>query len=235
MAERVVMPRAYGVPIPEGIDPAVAAAVPGAALTALLPLRCGANLEAGETVLVHGATGFSGRLAVQIAGLRGAGRVVGTGRHAASLHALGELGADAVIDLTRSDDEVVAALRREAGDSGYAVVLDYLWGRPTELLLRALVPDRISFAQRSTRLVQIGVSAGPTIALAGEALRTSGLRIIGAGDAVTAEAVGEATQQVWGWIAAGKLEAAIERVPLRDVERAWLAADAHGSRVVIVP
>jgi NADPH:quinone reductase-like Zn-dependent oxidoreductase len=85
MAERAVMPRAYGVLIPDGIDAAAAAAVPSSALTALLPFRCGAKLEPGETVLVHGATGFSGRLAIQIAKLLGAGRVVGSGRHAASL------------------------------------------------------------------------------------------------------------------------------------------------------
>jgi NADPH:quinone reductase-like Zn-dependent oxidoreductase len=209
--------------------------VPRSALTALLPLLCGAKLEPGETVLVNGATGFSGRLAIQVARLLGAGRVVGSGRHPASLRSLGDLGADAAVDLTRADAAVVAAFRREAGDAGYAVVLDYLWGRPTELLLQALVPDQISFAQHRMRLVQIGVSAGPTVALAGEALRTSGLCIMGAGDSMTPEAVGEATRRVWEWIAAGKLEAAIERVPLHDIERAWLAAKPHGSRLVIVP
>lgn len=71
--------------------------------------------------------------------------------------------------------------------------------------------------------------------LAGEALRPSGLCIIGTGDSMTPEAVGEATRRVWEWIAAGKLEAAIERVALHDIERAWLAAEPHGSRLVIVP
>jgi NADPH2:quinone reductase len=235
MAERVAAPRAYGVPIPDGVDPAVAAAVPGSALTALLPLRCGAKLAPGEMVLVNGATGFSGRLAIQVARLLGAGRVVGTGRHRASLVALSRLGADAVVDLTLPDDAVVAAFRREAGDSGYGVILDFLWGYPTELLLEALVPDDLSFAQSATRLVQIGVGAGPTIALAGDTLRTSGLRIIGAGDAVTPEAVGDAARQVWEWIAGNRLEAAIERVALHDIERAWLTSDLHGTRIVIVP
>lgn len=140
-----------------------------------------------------------------------------------------------MVDLTRSDDEVVGAFRREAGDSGYAVILHSVWGHPTELLLQALVPDQLSFAPHCTRLVQIGVSAGPTITLAAEALRTSGLRIMGAGDAVTPEAVGKATRQVWEWIAAEKLEAAIEPVALHEIERAWLTSNVHGSRVVIVP
>jgi NADPH2:quinone reductase len=235
MAERAVVPRAHGVPIPGGVDPAVAAAVPGSAVTALLPLRRGAGFEPGETVLVQGATGFSGRLAVQAARLLGAGRVVGSGRRAAGLDSLRELGADAAIDLTRPDEEVVAAFRREAGDAGYGVVLDYLWGRPTELLLRALVPDDLAFGRRRTRLVQVGAGAGPTVALAAEVLRTSGLRVMGAGDALTAEAVGEATRQVWEWIAAGRLRAAIRRVTLDEVERAWLSPARDGSRVVVIP
>ena len=235
MAERAVMPRAHGVPVPDGVDPAVAAAVPRSAVTALLPLRGGASLEPGETVLVQGATGFSGRLAIQVARLAGAGRVVGSGRHAGSLRALEELGADAVVDLTRPDEEVVAAFRGEAGEAGYGVVLDYLWGRPTELLLRALVPDEIAFARHPARLVQIGVSAGPTISLPADALRTSGLRIMGAGDALTPEALSDATRQVWEWISMERLRAAIRRVALDEIEAAWLAPERDGSRVVVVP
>jgi hypothetical protein len=88
---------------------------------------------------------------------------------------LRDLGADAVVDLTRCDDEVVGVFRREAGDSGYGVILDSVWGHPTGLLLQALILD-----------------------------------------AVTPEVVGEATRQVWEWIAAEKLEAAIEPVALHE-------------------
>lgn len=235
MAERAVMPRVAAVPIPDGVDPAVAASVPSSALTALLPFRCGAGLEPGETVLVQGATGFSGRLAVQVAKLGGAGRVVGSGRDPESLRALLDLGADAVVDLTGPDEEVVAAFRRAAGDAGYGVVLDYVWGRPTELLLRALVPDEIALDGRRTRLVHVGAGAGPTIALPGDALRTSGLRIMGAGDGVTPEAMRNPAGEVWAWIAAGELRTSIERVPLSDVERAWRTPPPPGARVVVMP
>ena len=107
------------------------------------PYRRGDLSTSGARETPGGATGFSGRLAIQIAKLLGAGRVVGSGRHAASLRVLSELGANPVVDLTRSDDEVVAAVRREAGDSGYGVILDPRWGHPTELLLQALVPDQL--------------------------------------------------------------------------------------------
>jgi NADPH:quinone reductase-like Zn-dependent oxidoreductase len=170
MAEKTLVPkkyRPYVTTIPEGIDSLLAAALPAAALTSLLPLKYGVNLRPGETVLVNGATGVSGKVAVQMARLLGAGKIVGTGRDDASLQAVLKLGADAVIDTRKSDDEVKEAFLQEAG-KGYDVVLDYLWGHPTELLLQTLVPKEAGFARHKTRLVQIGEAAGPTITLLAE-------------------------------------------------------------------
>src|ERR1700743_1280694 len=95
--------------IPDGIDPAIAAAVPPSALTSFLPLKHTAKIEKGETVLINGATGVSGRMALQIAKLLGAGRVVGTGRNDTSLKLLKDLGADAVIALKQSDETLLEA------------------------------------------------------------------------------------------------------------------------------
>jgi NADPH:quinone reductase-like Zn-dependent oxidoreductase len=103
------------------------------------------------------------------------------------------------------------------------------------LLMEALVPRELSFAKHRVRLVQIGEMAGPKISLAAEALRTSGLEIVGAGSGLTPEAIVEGTHQVWEWIKAGKLQATIEQVPLKDVENAWQRTDVHGKRIVIVP
>ncbi|QBD81111.1 zinc-binding alcohol dehydrogenase family protein [Ktedonosporobacter rubrisoli] len=235
MAEKAVISQTNQAPIPAGVDAATAATVPASALTALFPLKGGAKLQAGETVLINGATGFSGKLAVQVARLLGAERVIGTGREAAQLAQLHELGADAVIDLSQAEADVLKAFKREAGTSGYQVILDYIWGHPTELLLEALTPQEISFAKHRVRLVQIGEKAGPRISLAAEALRTSGLEILGAGAGLTPEVLAEGTQQVWEWIKAGKLRAEIEQVPLCDIESAWQRSDVHGKRIVIVP
>ncbi len=90
----------------------------------------GAKLQPGETVPVQGATGVSGKIAIQVARLLGAGRVNGTGRNGASLQQLSDLGVDAVIDLSQSDEDLLEAFRREAGAAGYQVILDYLWGIP---------------------------------------------------------------------------------------------------------
>jgi NADPH2:quinone reductase len=235
MAETAVIPRLATVPVPEGVDAATAAAVPGSALAALFPLSVGAGSAGAQTVLVHGATGFAGRLAVQVAKLWGAKRVVAAGRNAEALRALPALGADGVIDLTQSAKHLSEAFLREAGAAGYDVVLDFLWGRPTEALVASFIPTELAFARRHTRLVQIGEMAGTTIALPARALRTSGLEIVGAGGGISPDAVAEATNQVWLWIRAGSLRAEIERVPLRDLERAWRRGAKPGTRIVVEP
>jgi NADPH2:quinone reductase len=234
MAEWAVVPNTHTVPVPEGVEATTAAALPASALTALFPLKWAAKLQPGETVLVNGATGFAGKLAVQVAKLLGAGRVIGTGRNDESLRSLRDLGTDAVVDLKPSDELIAEAFAREAGE-GYDIILDFLWGRPTELLIGTLVPRELAFAKRRVRLVQIGEMAGPTIALPADALRTSGLEICGAGAGITPEAIAEATEQVWAWLRAGNLRAEIEQVPLEEIEAAWQRADLHGKRLVVVP
>ncbi len=233
MAEQAVVPAAACTPIPDGIDAVTAAAVPGPALTALLPLKWAVRLEPGETVLVNGATGVAGQLAVQVARLLGAGRVVGSGRNPAALRRLPELGADAVIDLTQDDARLAAAFRAAAGP-GYDVMLDFLWGHPTEVLVGTLVPHEISLSRHRIRLVQAGAMAGAAMTLPADALRMSGLEIYGGATGLTPAALAEGSKQVWELIRAGKLRAEVEAVPLKDIETAW-QREVHGKRLVIVP
>ncbi|TDV45540.1 NADPH2:quinone reductase [Actinophytocola oryzae] len=228
LAERVAVPAAHTVPIPDGVEPPVAAAL-SSAISAMCMQTAG-GLSAGETVLVQGATGVAGRLAVQVARLLGAKRVVATGRDQAALEEVVALGADAVIDTTVDDERLVRAFREHAGD-GYDVVVDYLWGRPAEMLTRALVPD--SFAMpKSTRLVQIGESAGPDLRLAADALRTSGLEVYGA--ARNAVAMPAAHQQVVEWVRSGALTIPVTTMPLSRIAQAWTRTDLRGRRLVIV-
>lgn len=211
MAPTTVIRAGATAPIPDGVDPAVAAVAPGAIMTSLLPLRFAANLQAGQTVLVNGATGFSGRLAVQVARLLGAGRVVGTGRDPASLADLPGLGATSTIDLAQPDEALIEAFDREKGD-GYDVIIDYLWGRPTELLLRALTPRELSFPTKKTRLFHIGQAAGEAVSVRGDALRTSGLEILGAGS-IPIESLPEATALTWDWLLGKLTHASDQSVP----------------------
>jgi NADPH:quinone reductase-like Zn-dependent oxidoreductase len=235
MAEQAVVPemyKAYLTTVPAGVDAGVAAALPSAALSSFLPMKWVGKLQAGETVLINGATGVSGKLAVQIAKLLGAGRIIGTGRSEEGLRAITKLGADAVIDLQKSDDEITEAFVKEAG-KGYDVVLDFIWGHPTELFLRTLVPKAAGFATHKTRFVQIGESAGATISLPAEVLRTSGLEISGAGN-IPPEVVPEAVKQIWTWIAENQLSIDIETVAMKDIAGAW-NRETNGKRIVIIP
>ena len=96
-----------------------------------------ARLPAGETVLVMGATGVAGQLALQVARHLGAKRVIGAGRN---VEELAGADVDAVISLTVPEDTVRDAFAAEAAN-GIDLVIDYLWGRPTELLLEALAKE----------------------------------------------------------------------------------------------
>lgn len=231
LAEKVVVPRGSWAPIPEGIDPAVAA-VQSSAIVGMSVQTAG-GLTAGETVLVQGATGVAGRLAVQIARLLGAGRIVATGRDDAQLEEVRALGADAVLTTAVPDEELVRAFADARGD-GYDVVIDFLWGRPTELLLRSLVPDSFAFA-RPTRLVQVGESAGSELTIPASALRTSGVELYGAARNLNAESMARAYQQVVEWTRSGELVFSVERVPLAEIEAAWQRTDLKGRRLVVVP
>jgi NADPH:quinone reductase-like Zn-dependent oxidoreductase len=187
-------------------------------------------------VLILGATGVAGQLAVQIARHLGAERVVAAGRNRGVLSTLRDLGADATIALDLSDQELTAAFIREAGLRRFDVVLDYVWGHPTEVLLEVLTRHDVKIAASRTRWVEIGEMAGPTIALSAAALRSSGLELYGSGGgSVPHEAIFEAFPQMWALATSGKLRIKTEPVALADVEKAWLRRDLDGRRLVILP
>ena len=233
MAERTVVARSRCWPVPESLDDATAAALLNPALSSWLPLVWRAQLAAGETVLILGATGIAGKLAVRVAKLLGAGRVVAAGRNEQALSTLGGLGADAVIHLDASDQEVTQAFAREAGNKGYDVIVDYLWGHPTELLLAALTRAEFSMKAAGPRLIPIGESAGPAISLPAAALRSAGLAILGGGFPPM-NILLDAYNQAMAHAASGEPRIETERVPLEDVEKAW-QRPAHGPRLVLIP
>jgi hypothetical protein len=109
-----------------------------------------------------------------------------------------------------------------------------LWGRPTEVLTRTHVPRELAFA-KPTRLVQVGDSAGPTVKIAAESLRTSGLEIYGVAKGMTGETMADAYNQVVQWARSGDLTFSVERVRLSEIEAAWQRADLRGKRLVVIP
>ena len=228
MCQRTVALRSRCLRLPDNIDDVQAAAIANPGMSAWLSIRDRGGLVKGESVLILGATGVAGQLAIQFARHLGAKRVVAAGRN---LDALGSEDLDGLVSLTQADDAVRDAFVVEAR-KGIDVVIDYLWGRPTELLLEALAKGFDPNAGRSTRLVEVGESAGKTITLPGATLRSIDLKLMGSGfGSVPLERVLGAIPTLFEMAAAGSVKVAAEPVPLAEVEAAWSRRES-GKRIV---
>jgi NADPH:quinone reductase-like Zn-dependent oxidoreductase len=231
MAERAVVDPRRAVELPGDADPVAIAAAMNPGMSSWVGLRRRAELASGESVLVLGATGNAGRMAVQIAKLLGAGEVIAVGRNAEILATLPGLGADRVVSL--EGDEATAALAEAAAEVD--VVIDYLWGKPAEAAIPAIVRARTDRA-RALRWVQIGAITGPEIALPSAALRACNLKLMGSGQgSVSTAGIVEELPALAREVNAGNLAVDAEPIPLADVEPAWTAPVAPGRRLVFVP
>jgi NADPH:quinone reductase-like Zn-dependent oxidoreductase len=235
MAQRTLVARARCWAIPAGLDDLTAAALPNPGVSAWMSLGWRAQLSPGQSVLVLGATGITGKLAVQIAKLLGAGRVVAAGRNEEALSFMPSLGTDATIQLNQPDGALREAFVRESGGTGFDVVVDYVWGHPTEVLLDALTGSDLAARGPRIRLIQVGESAGAAISLPASALRSSGLEIMGAGSGAMPpmEVLSDAFQKVMAHGAQKQLRIEVERVTLREIAEAWQRESR--SRLVVVP
>jgi NADPH:quinone reductase-like Zn-dependent oxidoreductase len=232
IAERTVIDRRRAAVLADDADvPAIAAAM-NPAMSSWMALRKRIPFEAGQKVLVLGATGSAGRMAVQIAKFLGAGWVAAAGRNAERLSKLASLGADEVVSLTGEPDQVARALGAAGADVD--VVIDYLWGSATEMAIPALVKAR---AEPSKPLwwIQIGSMAGATIALPSAALRAASLQLLGSGQgSLTAAGIVAELPELADQLTAGTFAVDPVPTPLSDVESAWGAATAPGQRIVFV-
>lgn len=233
MAQTTVVPASMCLPLPEGLDDALAAAIANPGMSAWLSLEARAQLKPGETVLILGATGVAGQLAIQAAKLQGAARVIATGRNPEVLRMLPALGADVVISLDQPEEQLLEALTAEVKATGIDVVIDYLWGRPTELVLQAIAQKGLTHTARAVRLVEVGQMAGANITLPAAVLRSSGLQINGSGfGSVSIEEIWRAIPNLFALAAGGKLSMNVEKIPVEKMEAAWLRK-GDGSRVVV--
>ena len=193
-----------------------------------MALKERAKISAGETVLVNGATGASGRLAVQVAKYIGARRVIATGRRAAALQSIKALGADETILLVENKDALETSFKEQFA-GGIDVVLDYLWGQSAECLLTA---GSKAGTGAPIRFIQIGTAGGANITLPGAVLRSTPIEIMGSGlGSVPINRIVEAIEQVMEAAVAGHFDVATKPIPLSEVEQAW-PSDGYIPRVV---
>lgn len=237
MAEQAALDPARVVEVPSGLDPALAAALPNAGVSAWFSLEYAAQVQPGQSVLILGATGVTGAVAAQLATQRfHAGRLIVAGRDRRRLRMLGEAGAD-VIEIGDDLTEQVAALHAARPVD---VVLDYLWGLPAQQTLAAFRNTALDAGFHRTRYVQIGSMAGATITLPADVLRSAGVEMVGVGlGSVPAEGQARANTEIlpelFSMAAAGAIDVEVSAWPLHEVEKAWTAPTPSGARTVLVP
>ena len=233
LAETVAIPRALTIPIPDGLSDIDAAALANPAMSSWVALTRRTKLQRGETVLVNGATGAAGRLAVQIAKHLGAGRIIATGRNKQRLEEVKALGASELIVLDGSKEEMVARFKA-AIQSGVDVVLDYLWGASAEQIVTACINagSRTDKARR-IRFINIGQSSGPSVNIAAIPFRSSALEVLGSGlgSEPNSELMASIDEALRAALEAG-FKVDTWTAPIEDVEKAWTAQE-HDKRLVV--
>lgn len=233
-AERAVTARNRCFAIPDALDDVTVAAMMNPGMGSWGAIAERAQLRAEENVLILGATGSAGRLAVQIAKRLGAKRVVAAGRDQQALEKLRSMGADATIALTQDHEALVRAFREEIGRNRIDVVLDYLWGAPAESVLAAIEQKGLDHSAGRIRYVQIGNSAGPAITMQASALRSSGLEMLGSGfGSVSMEKIFEGMRALLQEAARQPFQIEARTAPLSEVERLWNTQQS--ARVVFQP
>lgn len=238
LAEHSLTTRAFTLRIPDAIDPSIddasVAALMNPAMSSWAALTERARFQPGESVLIQGATGTAGKLAVQICRRRGASRIVVTGRDPQKLDELRSLGADAVIALTQDRAALVEAFRDALATQKIDIVLDYLWGPPAEVLLDAIAQKGLDHQTRRLRYIQIGSAAGPSIPLPAATLRSSGLELLGSGfGSVSLDRILASLAVFFQEALREPFRIDIQTAPLPDIEKLW--DEKTGARLVFLP
>ena len=229
MALYCVIDESSALVLPDQIDNDLAAALGLSAIAAWMALTWRGHLQPGEQVMVLGASGAVGQVAVQAARLLGASRVIAASRSEEGRSRAIALGADAVVDLTGDDVDEISKRITAACDGPLHLVIDPVWGLPAEAAIRALATEG--------RLVNIGSAAGPMARFESATVRSHLHTILGyTNNALTHEQKAEALAEIITHAAAGRCTVERETVPLTKVTEAWehQAAFAH-RKLILVP
>jgi len=233
MAEQVVIDPRRSVVLAPDTDALTVAAAMNPAMSSWIALRKRISFQPGQSVLVLGATGNAGQMAVQIARHLGAGTVIAAGRNPERLALLTELGADTTISLTGDPDTTHQALGEAAADVD--VVLDYLWGPATERNLPAVLTRRTDKTNPLT-WIEIGSMSGPQITLPSAWLRAVRLQIVGSGQgSVSTQDIISELPALAAEISSGTYAIDAVATPLSQVQTSWNALIGPGQRIVFVP
>jgi NADPH:quinone reductase-like Zn-dependent oxidoreductase len=224
LAEETVVPLAQCLPLPEELDEVTAAAIANPGMSSWAAYVERAQLKPGETVLINGATGTAGRLAVQVAKYLGAGKIIATGRNPEVLRSLVARGVDVTIPLGQ-DEGALEDRFKEQFRTGVDVVIDYLWGETADSLLKAAA--KAQNAAGPIRFVQVGAMSASEITLPAAILRSSPVELMGSGlGSVPNDRLIRCIGEVLKATGPAGFQIATKTVPLSEVESAWQENDS---------
>jgi NADPH:quinone reductase-like Zn-dependent oxidoreductase len=227
MADRTVIELDHSIELPPDSDAVTIAGAMNPAMASWLAMRCRVPFQRGQKVLILGATGSSGSMAVQIARHLGASQVIAAGRDEEKLAKLTALGATETVTL---GDFRLGALARDVD-----VVLDLVWGESAVRVMETVLKQR---ADRSLPItwIHIGSMAGDVAAIPGAFLRSAKLQIVGSGfGSVSGREILMELPALAKEIARGTFRIDVKAMPLRNVEQAWAAAAHTSERIVFTP
>ena len=225
MAEQALIDPRRTVPLPDNLDDVSAAALANPGMSCFAALIERARFQAGETVLINGATGAAGIIAVQVAKLLGAGKVIVTGRNVRALETLRSLGADVVIPFDLRPENLHGVEHFEqtliaAFADGLDVVVDYLWGTSARTIIIA-VAKTVEDAH-PVRFVQVGEASREPVEVPAAALRSSAIQIVGSGlKSVPLPRLLEGIRQTFDLSAQGKLYLPTKAVAISTITENW--------------
>ena len=212
-AEKVVVPEALLIPIPDGVDDDQAAALLLQGLTAVALVHRCARVEAGETVVIEAAAGGTGTLAVQVAKRAGA-RVIGLASSDEKRQLVERLGADATVD-SRSED-LGEAIRGANDGKRVDAVLHMSGGEAFDAEMGVLAP--------LGRMVVFGIASREQREVSTAALLRGSKTVVGfwlAHLLARPELIGPMIGELLAAVAAGELEVTVGGVyPLSEARRA---------------
>jgi NADPH:quinone reductase-like Zn-dependent oxidoreductase len=224
------------IPLPDGVSDTLAAAVAIPGLSSWNPLVHRAPIRERTSVIVHGATGAAGRMAIQISRHLGARAIVAMGRNRERLAALRDLGVERVIPTDQPADAIQDEVRAAAKELEVGVVIDYIWGPTAAAVIAGLGGPGSPRGPAPIRFVQIGAMAGSSITLDSVPLRSSGLEILGSGiGSSTTEQTLESLRDLFAATASARFRLDTRVRPLADVQESWGTTGGERRNVFSIP
>ncbi|MNV22888.1 L-threonine 3-dehydrogenase [compost metagenome] len=250
MADKTMIDLDRSIELPSDCDPVTVAGAMNPAMASWLALRCRVPFKRGQNVLILGATGRSGSMAVQVARHLGASQIIAAGRDEQRLARLPALGATEIVTLkdaqqrlarlpALSATEIVPLKDAQQGVGAVAcevdVVLDFVWGDCSVRVMEAMLRQRTN-RSRPLGWIHVGSMAGEVAAIPGAFLRSANLQIVGSGHgSVSGRDILLELPALAKEIARGTFRIDVKATPLRDVEKVWSEASHTGECIVFTP